>query len=92
MRNKTIAVIADKETGVVKGQLQLWAKQAENWEGQRENVRKQIEEQVKQWVQENMFEGKRLDLEQTRTIADIILRCLESVQKIGQIVGTAMIK
>ena len=40
----------------IEGQLQLWSKQAENWEGQRENVRKQIEEQVKQWAQENMFE------------------------------------
>lgn len=76
----------------IEGQLQLWSKQAENWEGQRENVRKQIEEQVKQWAQENMFEGKKVDLEQTRTIADIILRSLESVQKIGQIVGTAIVK
>ena len=47
---------------------------------------------MKQWSQENMFEGKKVDLEQTRTIADIILRSLESVQKIGQIVGTSMIK
>ena len=39
-----------------------------------------------------MFEGKRIDLEQTRVIADIILRSLESVQKIGQIIGTAAIK
>ena len=61
-------------------------------EGQRENVRRQIEEQVKQWAQENMFEQRKVDLEKTRTIADIILRSLESVQKIGQIVGTAMIK
>ena len=76
----------------IEGQLQLWSKQAENWEGQRENVRKQIEEQVKQWTQENMFEGKKVSLEQTRTIADIILRSLESVQKIGQIIGTAAIK
>ena len=76
----------------IEGQLQLWAKQAENWEGQRENVRKQIEEQVKQWSQENMFEEKRINLEQTRVIADIILRSLESVQKIGQIVGTSIIK
>ena len=67
-------------------------KAAENWEGQRENVKKQIEEQVKQWAQENIFEGKKISLEQTRTIADIILRSLESVQKIGQIVGTSMIK
>ena len=51
-----------------------------------------MEEQVKQWSQENMFEGKKVDLEQTRTIADIVLRSLESVQKIGQILGTAMIK
>ena len=42
---------------------------------------RQTEEQVKQWAQENMFEGKRISLEQTRTIADIILRSLESVQK-----------
>ena len=76
----------------IEGQLQLWSKQAENWEGQRENVRKQIEEQVKQWGQENMFEGKRISLEETRTIADIILRSLDSVQKIGQIIGTAAIK
>lgn len=75
----------------IEGQLQLWTKQAENWEGQRENVRRQIEEQVKQWEKENMFEGKKVDLEQTRTIADIILRSLESVQKIGQIIGTAAI-
>ena len=72
--------------------MQLWGKQIENWEGQRESVRKQIEAQIEQWAQENMFEGKKVNLEQTRTIADIILRCLESVQKIGQIVGTAMIK
>ena len=39
-----------------------------------------------------MFEGKRVNLEQTKVIADIILRSLESVQKIGQIVGTAIIK
>ena len=56
------------------------------------NVRRQIEEQVKQWAQENVFEGKKVDLEQTRVIADIILRSLESVQKIGQIVGATMIK
>ena len=39
-----------------------------------------------------MFEGKRISLEETRLIADIILNALESVQKIGQIVGTAAIK
>ena len=76
----------------IEGQLQLWSKQAENWEGQRENARRQIEEQVKQWAQENMFEGKKINLEQTRVMADIILRSLDSVQKIGQIVGTAIIK
>ena len=64
----------------IEGQLQLWAKQAENWEGQRENVKKQIEEQVKQWNQENIFEGKKISLEETRTIADIVLRSLESEQ------------
>ena len=86
------ARFSNENIKTIEGQLQLWAKQAENWEGQRENVRKQIEEQVKQWAQENMFEGKKVSLEQTRTIADIILRSLESVQKIGQIVGTSMIK
>lgn len=86
------AKFTNENIKTIEGQLQLWAKQAENWEGERENVRKQIEEQVKQWGQENMFEGQKINLEQTRTIADIILRSLESVQKIGQIVGTAMIK
>ena len=66
--------------------------QVENWEGQRENVRKQIEAQVEQWNKENKFTEKKLDIEQTRLIADIVLRSLESVQKIGQIVGTAIIK
>ena len=86
------AKFSNENVKTIEGQLKLWAKQAENWEGQRENVKKQIEEQVKQWAQENMFEGKKIDLEQTRTIADIVLRSLESVQKIGQILGTAMIK
>ena len=86
------AKFSNENIKTIEGQLQLWSKQAENWEGQRENVKRQIEEQVKQWAQENMFEGKKVSLEQTRTIADIILRSLESVQKIGQIVGTAMIK
>ena len=89
---KANANFSNESIKTIEGQLQLWSKQAENWEGQRENVRRQIEEQVKQWAQENMFEGKKVSLEQTRTIADIILRSLESVQKIGQIVGTAMIK
>ena len=86
------AKFSNENIKTIEGQLQLWSKQAENWEGQRENVRRQIEEQVKQWEKENMFEGKKVDLEQTRTIADIILRSLESVQKIGQIVGTAIVK
>ena len=86
------AKFSNENIKTIEGQLQLWTKQAENWEGQRENVRRQIEEQVKQWAQENIFEGKKVSLEQTRTIADIILRSLESVQKIGQIVGTAMVK
>ena len=86
------ARFSNENIKTIEGQLQLWAKQAENWEGQRENVRRQIEEQVKQWTQENVFEGKKVDLEQTRTIADIILRSLESVQKIGQIIGATMIK
>lgn len=89
---KANANFSSENIKTIEGQLQLWSKQAENWEGQRENVRKQIEEQVKQWEKENMFEGKRISLEQTRTIADIVLRSLESVQKIGQIVGTAMVK
>ena len=86
------ANFSNESIRTIEGQLQLWTKQAENWEGQRENVRIQIEEQVKQWGQENMFEGKKIDLEKTRTIADILLRSLESVQKIGQIVGTAIVK
>ena len=86
------AKFSNENIKTIEGQLQLWSKQAENWEGQRENVRKQIEEQVKQWEKENMFEGKKISLEETRTIADIILRSLESVQKIGQIIGTAIVK
>lgn len=76
----------------IQGQLDLWTAQAENWKGQRENVLKQIEAQVEQWNKENKFTEKKLNLEETRLIADIILKSLESVQKIGQIVGTAMIK
>ena len=86
------AKFSNENIKTIEGQLQLWSKQAENWEGQRENVKRQIEEQVKQWAQENMFEERKVSLEQTRTIADISLRSLESVQKIGQIVGTAIIK
>lgn len=76
----------------IQGQLDLWTEQAENWKGQRGNALKQIEAQVEQWNKENKFTEKKLDIEQTRIIADIILRSLESVQKIGQIVGTAIIK
>ena len=76
----------------IQGQLDLWTAQAENWKGQRENILKQIEAQVEQWNKENKFTEKKLNIEETRLIADIILRSLESVQKIGQIVGTAMVK
>ena len=86
------AKFTNENIRTIEGQLQLWSKQAENWEGQRENARRQIEEQVKQWAQENMFEERKISLERTKAIADIILRALESVQKIGQIVGTATIK
>ena len=41
------AKFTNENIKTIDGQLQLWSKQAENWEGQRENVRKQIEEQVK---------------------------------------------
>ena len=85
------ANFSNENIKTIEGQLQLCASYRD-WEGQRENVRRQIEEQVKQWAQENMFEGKKVSLEKTRTIADIILRSLESVQKIGQIVGTAMVR
>ena len=86
------AKFSNENIKTIEGQLQLWAKQAENWKGQRDNVRKQIEEQVKQWNKENKFTEKKLNLEETRLIADIILRSLESIQKIGQIVGTAVVK
>ena len=83
MHQEANAKFSNENIKTIEGQLQLWAKQIENWEGQRENVRKQIEEQVKQWAQENVFEEKKVNLEQTRTIADIVLRSLESIQKIG---------
>lgn len=86
------AKFANENIKTIQGQLDLWAAQAKNWEGQRENFRKQIEAQVEQWNKENKFTEKKLNLEETKLIADIILRSLESVQKIGQIVGTAMIK
>ena len=36
------AKFTNENIKTIEGQLQLWSKQAENWEGQRENVRKQI--------------------------------------------------
>ena len=42
----------------IQGQLDLWAAQAENWKGQRENVLKQIEAQIEQWNKENKFTEK----------------------------------
>lgn len=86
------AEFTNENMKTIQGQLDLWAAQAENWKGQRENILKQIEAQVEQWNKENKFTEKKLNLEETRLIADIILKSLESVQKIGQIVGTAMIK
>lgn len=86
------AKFTEENMKTIQGQLDLWVAQAENWKGQRENVLKQIEAQVEQWNKENKLTEKKLNLEETRLIADIILRSLESVQKIGQIVGTAMIK
>lgn len=86
------AKFTEENIKTIQGQLDLWAAQAENWKGQRENVLKQIEAQIEQWNKENKFTEKKLDMEQTRLIADIILRSLESVQKIGQIVGTAIVK
>lgn len=86
------AKFTEENIKTIQGQLDLWTAQAKNWEGQRENVLKQIEAQIEQWNKENKFTEKKLDMEQTRLIADIILRSLESVQKIGQIVGTAITK
>lgn len=86
------AKFTNENMKTIQGQLDLWVAQAENWKGQRENVLKQIEAQVEQWNKENKFTEKKLNLEETRLIADIILRSLEAVQKIGQIVGTAITK
>ena len=86
------AKFTEENIKTIDGQLQLWGKQIENWEGQRENVRKQIEAQIEQWSQENMFAGKRLDLEEKKAIADTILRGIEIVQGIGRAVGTTMVK
>ena len=52
------AKFTEKNIKTIDGQLQLWGKQIENWEGQRENVRKQIEVQIEQWSQENILAGK----------------------------------
>lgn len=86
------AKFTNENIKTIQGQLDLWTAQAENWKGQRENVLKQIEAQVEQWNKENKFTERKLNQEETRLIADIILRSLESVQKIGQIVGTAIVK
>ena len=48
--------------------------------------------QIEQWSQENMFTGKKLDLEEKKAIADTILRGIEIIQGIGQAVGKAAIK
>lgn len=86
------ARFTEENIKTIDGQLQLWGKQVENWEGQRENVRKQIEAQIEQWSQENILTGKKLDLEEKKAIAETILRGIEIMQGIGRTVGTAMIK
>ena len=40
------AKFTEENTRTIQGQLDLWAAQAENWKGQRENVLKQIEAEV----------------------------------------------
>ena len=40
------AKFTEENIKTIDGQLQLWGKQVENWEGQRENVREQIEAQI----------------------------------------------
>ena len=86
------AKFTEENIKTIDGQLQLWAKQAENWEGQRENVRRQIEAQIEQWAQENMFAGKKLDLEEKKAIADTILRGIEIAQGIAKVTGKVMAK
>ena len=86
------AKFTEENIKTIDGQLQLWGKQIENWEGQRENVRKQIEAQIEQWSQGNILTGKKLDLEEKKAIAETILRGIEIMQGIGRAVGTAMIK
>ena len=75
------AKFTNENMKTIQGQLDLWAAQAENWKGQRENILKQIEAQIEQWNKENKFTEKKLNLEETSLIADIILRSLEAVQK-----------
>ena len=81
-----------KKIRTIQGQLDLWAAQAENWKGQRENALKQIESQIEQWCEENKLTERKLDIEEKKAIADIILRGIESAQRISQIAGAAMIK
>ena len=64
---ETNANFTEENIKTIDGQLQLWGKQIENWEGQRENVRKQIEAQIEQWSQENILTGKKLDLEEKKS-------------------------
>ena len=78
------AKFTEENIKTIDGQLQLWGKQVENWEGQRENVRKQIEAQIEQWSQENILTGKKLDLEEKKAIAETILRGIEIMQGIGR--------
>ena len=48
------------------------------------HVIKQIEAQIEQWSQENIFTKGKLDLEEERAIADTILRGIEIIQGIGR--------
>ena len=86
------AKFTEENMKTIQGQLDLWVAQAENWKGQRENVQKQIEAQVEQRNKENKFTEKKLNLEEVRLIADIMIRAIENVQKIGHIIGETMIK
>ena len=86
------AKFTEENIKTIDGQLKLWGKQVENWEGQRENVRKQIEAQIEQWSQENTFAGKKLELEEKKAIAETILKGIEIIQGIGQAAGKAIIK
>ena len=53
------AKFSNENMKTIEGQLQLWSKQAENWEVQRENVRRQIEEQVKQWNKKTCLKERK---------------------------------